>query len=67
MNAAAIALPTPPAPMPTLAADLPRSDAHRADDAWWVELFGWQAVNEAEPSDERLMRQASLLALLSVA
>lgn len=43
----------------------------RTDDAWWIELFGWKAAceeaSEAEPTDERLMRQASLLALLSVA
>ncbi|HEX5683023.1 MAG TPA: hypothetical protein VFY73_03215 [Ideonella sp.] len=67
MNAAAIALPKPPTPMPTTAADLPRPPARRNDEAWWVELFGWQAACDAEPTDEHLMRQASLLALLSVA
>lgn len=43
----------------------------RSDDAWWVELFGWKAAfdetSEAESPDARSMRQASLLALLSVA
>lgn len=43
----------------------------RSDEAWWIELFGWKAAceetSEAESPDERLMRQASLLALLSVA
>lgn len=62
MNIAAVP-PTPALTMPPFAS--------RTDDAWWVELFGWKAVceesNDTEPSDERLMRQASLLALLSVA
>jgi hypothetical protein len=53
--------------MPTTAADLPRPTARRNDETWWVELFGWQAACDAEPTDEHLMRQASLLALLSVA
>lgn len=42
-----------------------------SDEAWWIELFGWKAACEepceAEAADDRLMRQASLLALLSVA
>ena len=58
---------TAPAAMPPFVAALPRQTV-RADDAWWVELFGWQAAcEETEPTDERLMQQASLLALLSVA
>jgi hypothetical protein len=46
----------------------PAGTAPPVDDAWWVELFGWQATcDDVEPTDERLMHQASLLALLSVA
>lgn len=65
MNAAA--LPHLNVPMPTFARKQPAPTAHRIDDAWWVELFGWQTVCDAEPTSERLMHQASLLALLSVA
>jgi hypothetical protein len=67
MNTVAAHSSTIPAAMPPFVASLPHATVG-ADDAWWVELFGWQAAcEEAEPTDERLMRQASLLALLSVA
>ncbi|WP_374569387.1 hypothetical protein [Ideonella sp.] len=46
---------------------VPRAADAGTDDAWWVELFGWKSICDAEPTSERLMHQASLLALLSVA
>jgi hypothetical protein len=64
---AATALSNPPVPMPTFASAGTHPVVHHVDDAWWVELFGWKTVCDDEPTSERLMRQASLLALLSVA
>jgi len=66
MNAAT-ATSIPPAAMHPSMPVLPRPAARRADDDWWVELFGWKAACDTEPTDERLLHQASLLALLSVA